>query len=460
MEVFEDVVFKGVWSSGGEKRNMLKEKDKEGFLADKIVPEMRSILGSEDSIGIAAEKIDVLLSGVAKDTCLGVEDIPVLYALAQKKLDGEEAGVLSRVTFKIFTGMTIDEYAEKFSKNTSLHDVRTKEGARIVTLTPNLALDFAADCVIHFLGTQGSRGKAFKLDAGGKGLNVSVGLHKWGIKTIPMGFIGGPTGKIMIRLLNNMGISTGHLTGIEQNTRINPSVHAAQKGQVHLENIGPTISPEEQEGLEKTLLNILREGDHLLMAGSLPKGVGDNYYGEWIEKAKKKGVKTYVDTRNVRALEYAIKAGPHFLGINIKELANYLGVSVEELEQSDEKITACSRSLVRQGIEKVVISMGHRGIIMSSKDGNWLARPPEIEKISPVGAGDTIKMAFVYADKNGMADLDALKLATAASAVSVTKIGTELAGLDESLEKMQYVRIKSVSANETKRASFLDKRLS
>ena len=151
----------------------------------------------------------------------------------------------------------------------------------------------------------------------------------------------------------------------------------------------------------------------------------------------------------MRALEYAIKAVPHFLGINIKELADYLGVSVEEVEQSDEKIAAYSQFLVKKGIKKVVISRGARGMMMSSKDGSWRAQPPEVEVISPVGAGDTIKMAFVYADKNGMIDLDALKLATAASAVSVTKAGTELAGLDESLDKMKDVTIKSVSANET-----------
>jgi len=424
---------------------MCKEKDREGFLEDKIVPEIKNILTDGDNIGGTAKKIDVLLSGVAKDPSLGAKDIPALYALAQKKLAVEEVRILSRVTFKIFTGMTIDEYAEKSSKEHSHPDVRIEESTRIVTLTPNLGLDFTADCAMHFLSTQESRGEVFKLHAGGKGLNVSVGLHKWGIETIPTGFIGGSSGKIVIGLLNNMGISTGYLTSINQNTRINPSVHAYQKGQVHLESIGPTISPEEQEGLEKTLLNILREGDHLLMAGSLPKGVGDDYYGGWIEKAQKKGVKTYIDTRNARVLEYAIKAGPHFLGINIKELANYLGIRVEDVELSDEKIASYSQSLVRQGIDKVVISRGARGMIMSSKDGSWRAQPPEVEVISPVGAGDTIKMAFVYADRNGMTDLDALKLATAASAVSVSKVGTELADLDESLDRIEDVTIKNVS---------------
>ena|GEM_PF-9205 len=429
-----------------EIEDMRKKKDKEGFIADEIVPEMRSILSGGDDIDGAAEKIDALLSGVAKDPDLGAKDIPLVYALAQKNMNGEEDGRLSRVTFKIFTGITIDEYAERSFKNTSMTDIRVKEGPRIVTLTPNPALDLSADCTLHFLGTQDPNGKAFKLDAGGKGLNVSVGLKKWGIETIPMGFIGGATGKIMLRLLNDMGIATGYLTGIRQSTRINPSIHASQKGQVHLENIGPMISAEEQESLERTLLDVLREGDHLLMAGSLPRGVGDDHYGKWIEKAKKRGVNTYIDTRNVVALEYAIKEGPYFLGINVKELADYLGFNIEDFERSDEKIAAYSRSLVKKGIEKVVVSRGSKGMVMSSKDGSWLARPPEIEKISPVGAGDTIKMAFVYAYINGMTDLDALRLATAASAVSVTKTGTGLAGLDESLNKMKDVTIKRVNS--------------
>ncbi|MBF0253473.1 MAG: hypothetical protein HQL29_06640 [Candidatus Omnitrophica bacterium] len=208
-----------------------------------------------------------------------------------------------------------------------------------------------------------------------------------------------------------------------------------------MENIGPTVSPEEQKSLEKKLLSILHEGDHLLLVGSLPKGIADDYYSKWIEAAKKKGIKTYVDTRNVNALRSAIKAGPYFLGINLKELTSYLGVSLNELQDSYEKIAAYGESFVKQGIKKVVISNGYRGAVMSTEKGSWHAIPPKMKEISPVGAGDTIKIAFTYADINGMNDLEALRLSVAASALTVTKPGSEIAELEESKNMMDKVLI-------------------
>lgn len=126
------------------------------------------------------------------------------------------------------------------------------------------------------------------------------------------------------------------------------------------------------------------------------------------------------------------------------EFAAYLDRDPKELLENLPRVAYYSRKLIQSGIETVVISLGSKGMVLSTKEGSWWARPPPVREISSTGAGDTIKVAFAYTELQGGAPLEALRLACAASAVTVTKPGLAPSTLDEAKTVLDQVSIEEI----------------
>ncbi|MHC4124451.1 MAG: phosphoglycerate kinase [Planctomycetota bacterium] len=371
------------------------------------------------------------------------ELIPYLYEFLSKNMTVEEMDYLSRATFEVFTGVSVEDFAGQSKHTFGLRTMpvldRAKFQSLILTLTLNPCLDLSVD-----FGMFPTQPDAYSLEAGGKGINITVGLKKWGIEEglITCGFLGLHTGAIMVNLLERQNIATGSLTQIAQATRINMTVHNQLQDQIHTTSRGCTVvSNKELTELEETIWQYLKEGDSILIAGALPKGVPEDYCFKLISKGNDMGVKTYVDTKEPW-LKHAIKAKPHFLGVNVAELAAYLQTDLKKLQGNLTQIVECIKTLVYSGIDVVVISMGEEGIVMVTKEGAWIAIPPSVKDISNVAAGDTIKVAFAYVESKGGSHLEALQLAAAASAATVTKKGSNISSLAEAKELYDRVLIR------------------
>ncbi|NQT32039.1 MAG: hexose kinase [Candidatus Omnitrophica bacterium] len=406
--------------------------------------EIRNLLSL--SMPDAVEALGNLFLRVASTEELGVRAIPAAYELVSKNLPPDRLRTLNRISFNLFAGSTPEEFASELERETSSSPEKNEtpltERSNIYTLTPNTALDVRSDIKTVLDRDQGSRDGTI-IHAGGKGVNVSVGLRQWGISSMALGFIGGTVGKIHAALMERQGISASSMIVGNENTRINLSIHAGGKNLVHFMSPGTAISDPEREAAEKLMFEELKRGDSILLGGSLPPGLSEDYYGELIIKLKERGVKTFVDTRGA-ALSHAINARPYFVGINAEEFASYFGIDPDNFKRDPKNVASYTAQLVREGTELVVISCGARGMIMASKDGVFWAHPPKVDAVSIVGAGDTIKVAFAYTESMGGNPLDALKLATAASAVTVTKEGTGISTLEEALAKKDQVIIEKI----------------
>ena len=112
----------------------------------------------------------------------------------------------------------------------------------IVTVTPNPGLDRTLT-VSRITFDEMIRASGSRLDWGGKGFNVSRALHALGAKSVVTGFVGGPTGQMLSRGLEGMGISTD-LLPIAGETRTNTVVTEAGSGRyVKVNEPGPTVQP-------------------------------------------------------------------------------------------------------------------------------------------------------------------------------------------------------------------------
>jgi fructose/tagatose bisphosphate aldolase len=168
--------------------------------------------------------------------------------------------------------------------------------------------------------------------------------------------------------------------------------------------------------------------------------VPEDYYGSIILEARERKIKTYADTKGP-VLKCAIEALPYLLGVNIGEFADVLGLKADELLEHPALVAEHAKELADRGVDTVVISMGKAGIVMCTAEGSSWAHPPLVEKISDVGAGDSIKVAFAYAELQGWQHIEALRLAAAASAATVTMIDSSSATLEHAQLLLDDVKI-------------------
>ena len=120
-----------------------------------------------------------------------------------------------------------------------------------------------------------------------------------------------------------------------------------------------------------------------------------------------------LDLEKVKSVEFFMP--------NETELALLTGKPVETLDD----ISAAARSLLDAGIKNVIVTLGSRGVLWASQDGETLLESRKVEVVDSTGAGDAFIGCFShYFVKTG--DIArSLELANSYAADSVTKRGTQ-----------------------------------
>jgi fructose-1-phosphate kinase PfkB-like protein len=90
-----------------------------------------------------------------------------------------------------------------------------------------------------------------------------------------------------------------------------------------------------------------------------------------------------------------------------------------------------------------VITLGVEGAVAVDSAGVWVASPPSIEAIAPVGSGDAFFGGLIVGITQGMALPDALRLGTAAGAANAQTLGTGLVEKSLVFDLVERVWVKS-----------------
>ena len=80
-----------------------------------------------------------------------------------------------------------------------------------------------------------------------------------------------------------------------------------------------------------------------------------------------------------------------------------------------------AHALREQGIAHVVISLGAEGALWVNASGEWIAKPPSVEVVSTVGAGDSMVGGLIYGLLMRESSEHTLRLATAVAALAVSQ---------------------------------------
>ena len=308
----------------------------------------------------------------------------------------------------------------------------------IITVTLNPALDKTVE-IPDFSLDAVNRITAMRTDPGGKGLNVSKVIAKLGGTSTVVGVLGGTTGRRIADAMDALGIAC-QFTFVEGETRTNLKViDPARHTNTDLNEPGLTVDQETLDHMRDALVAAIRPGDIVVLSGSLPKGAPADTYGSWTAACRTAGARVFLDADG-EPLAHGLAAKPYLAKPNNHELSRLTG---RALETADDLLTA-ARTLIADGVERVVVSMGGDGALFVSADGAYRAEGLRVPVGSTVGAGDSMVAALAYAAEQGMADADTVRLAVATSAANVMCSGSQAAersAVDELLPRVVFHEI-------------------
>jgi 6-phosphofructokinase 2 len=308
----------------------------------------------------------------------------------------------------------------------------------IYTITLNPALDRTIE-VDGLVPDDANRILQEARYAGGKGIDVSRVIAELGGESIALGFIGGYDGLELEGRLINEGVLCD-FTRIGGETRTNIIlVNRKNKTQIMLNAAGPKITPAEIGLFFQKIESLPNDAEFVMVSGSVPPGVNNNIYAQIITTLKGMGIRVALDADG-ELLRHGYKTNPFLIKPNIHEFQRLTGIKSTEIDELREE----ARHIIEGGIEIVLISLGPKGLLGVTRDEALWAIPPQVEVVSPVGAGDSAVAGFIYALTKGMDFQESLILATATGTAAVKTPGTELCKTKDVKKIEQEITIKKL----------------
>ena len=256
----------------------------------------------------------------------------------------------------------------------------------IYTVTFNPSLDYIVSVNDFQLGLT-NRTDSELILPGGKGINVSTILMNLGIDSTAFGFAAGFTGEEIIREVEAMGIRSDFIKIDSGISRINLKLKNIDGTEIN--GSGPEISEEKIEELLRKL-DILGEGDILVLAGSIPASMPADMYSTIMERLQHKNVTFIVDATKDLLIN-VLKYKPFLIKPNNHELGELFDVKLTTREE----VIPYGKKLQKQGARHVLISMAGEGAVLVAEDGSVYEAPaPKGTLVNAVGAGDSMVAGF------------------------------------------------------------------
>lgn len=290
----------------------------------------------------------------------------------------------------------------------------------VYTVTFNPAIDYVVHIEEMTIGSV-NRAKCEELYFGGKGINVSIVLNELGIKSKALGFVAGFTGVAIEDGVKEKGIETDFVHLKNGFSRINMKIKSDDE--TELNGRGPIIDDNALKGLF-CKLDGLKDGDTIVLAGSIPASMPTDIYEKILERLSGKNIKTVVDATKDLLLN-VLKYKPFLIKPNNHELGEMFGV---ELKTSEE-IAEYAQKLKDMGARNVLVSMAGDGALLIDENGKThICGVCKGVVKNSVGAGDSMVAGFIAGSLQGDYEY-ALKLGTASGGATAFSDG--LAKKDE-----------------------------
>ena len=283
----------------------------------------------------------------------------------------------------------------------------------ILTVTAHAALDRVL-FIPEFMPGGTMRTERAVDAVGGKGFDASVALQGLGADNVALGFVAGPTGQQLVKLLDEYGVHHD-LIWVEGDTRLaHVVVETHHHRECHITTTGYAVTPADVERFVKSYCAWLPSVGWATICGSLPPGAPKDLYARLVDLAHGAGVFVLIDCEGELARS-AAAAHPTILKLNRAELAATFGVVAPSLA---ELVAGVQGLRVEHDLPNVMVTAGSDGILAVTAAGVFLASPPAQRAVNAAGAGDAVSGTIAWRLAVGDGWPEALRWAAAAGAAA------------------------------------------
>ena len=291
---------------------------------------------------------------------------------------------------------------------------------RIITLTPNPALDYAvhADFVEP---NRKLRCRDPQTHPGGGGINVARASSRLGAHTLAVFTAGGVYGDALVKAVAAENVPM-RMIPISGDTRLAFHVNNHNEGNEYRFNLpGAVMSESEIERFFNAVREESEPGDFVVASGSLPPNAPVDFWAQAARITKEQGARFVLDS--ISGLDAALDEGVYMLRQNEHE---YTVVSERTLSWPKE-IADFAKDMVAKGrVQHMVVSHGADGSMMANANGISSAPSFKVRASSAVGAGDSFVGGLLTALLRGETDENSLRFGMAAAAATRMSEGTAL----------------------------------
>ncbi|SJM60581.1 1-phosphofructokinase family hexose kinase [Gulosibacter sp. 10] len=296
----------------------------------------------------------------------------------------------------------------------------------IVTVTANPSIDrtIAVDGAVvrgevHRTGAPGDI-------SAGKGINVARALRAAEVETVAV--YPAPEAHPFAAGVAALGLDSRRTPA--EDVRVNLTVVEPDGTTTKFNAPGAPLEGQRAEALEAAVLDLAAQADWVVLAGSLPPGLPEDWYVRLVPRLRELGARIAVDTSGAPLAAFTgAEHLPDLMKPNAHELASLVGGDGDRLEAAAERgdfaeaLEATGR-LVERGAGAVLLTLGAAGAVLATAEGAWFASPPPIVPRSTVGAGDSSLAGYLIARARGEAEPQALRRAVAYGSAAASLEGT------------------------------------
>ena len=258
---------------------------------------------------------------------------------------------------------------------------------KIITLTLSPAFDVHCS-VAEFRAEHENLVQILSREVGGKGINITRALAAQNIANTPLVVLGSENSADFLRGMDDCGLTDRITMAVSGRIRENITIHPVAGAETRISFQGFTAN---RTLLDEVFAAIAPDADTLVtFTGSLPKGISSDETERFLAALQAAGAKLVIDSKSI-SLDMLLRLEPWLIKPNAEELEVYCGaLDFAGIVRKAEELHAA-------GIENALISLGADGAVLACSEGVFVAKPPQIEAISTIGAGDAMIAGFIAA---------------------------------------------------------------
>jgi len=262
-------------------------------------------------------------------------------------------------------------------------------------------------------------GGAFMMNPGGKGANQAVAIARMGGNVTFISKTGNDLfGRQSVKMYGDENIVTDYIFSDQHLPSGVALIMVDRNGEnciVVASGANGSLSPKD---IEKAR-NVIENADILLMQLEVPMDTV-----EYAAKlAHEKGIKVVLNPAPAAFLSNELLKCLYAVIPNKTEAEMLSGIKVSDLETAKQ----AADIIAAKGVDKVVITLGSKGALIKDGDVYSFIPADKVEAVDTTAAGDTFCGAFCVGISEGLSIEDAVKMATKAAGITVTREGAQAA---------------------------------